>query len=96
MIAVPTAWCSVALALLVALHEGEPSGLACFSSDPRHHVPDLFNGVSPPFGAEMAPKLFGGIQELEPSCRRALQVQRCSCTGQRLALPTRTAGAFPG
>lgn len=32
MVAVPAAWCSVALALLLALHEGEPSGLACCSS----------------------------------------------------------------
>lgn len=32
MVAMPTAWCSIALALLVALHEGEPPGLGCCNS----------------------------------------------------------------
>lgn len=44
MVAVPTAWCSIALALLMALHEGEPSGLACCSS------PLVCSAVSPPGG----------------------------------------------
>lgn len=35
MVAVPTAWCSLALALLLALHEGEPPpSLTSYSSRP--------------------------------------------------------------
>lgn len=65
MIAVPTAWCSVALALLVALHEGEPSGLACFSSN------WVCSAVSPRLSGLRWPASYTGTRSRSPAATAA-------------------------
>lgn len=59
MVAMPTAWCSVALALLVALHEGEPPWPRLLQR------PGSVRGCAP-WGRGAPPKSATGIQEWDP------------------------------
>lgn len=71
MVSTPAAWCSIALTLLLALHEGELPSLICC-------CPGVYPLISPP-GVRCFPKPTGSIEQGAPSrsCLSRVQAQRC-------------------